>query len=111
MRERGEGDFRGARVSRAAAAGQERAAAGGRSGWEGVAGWRPAAGRVERVRLHAPPAGLAGFLFLPGGNTVSPREFGSARAGAHTDWHPHTPERAIIPAAAPAGQTELLQFP
>lgn len=29
-------------------------------------GRRPAAGRVERVRLHAPPAGLAGFLFLRG---------------------------------------------
>lgn len=45
MRERGEGDFRGARVSRAAAAGQERAAAGGRSGWEGVAGGRRRGGQ------------------------------------------------------------------
>lgn len=44
VRERGEGDFRGARVSRAAAAGRERAAAGGRSGCEeplrGAAGGR-----------------------------------------------------------------------
>lgn len=109
MRERGEGDFRGARVSRAAAAGRERAAAGGRSGCEG----RQAAGGGEgRAGPAARATCGAGWLPLSaGGNTVSPREFGSARAGAHTGWHPHTPERAIIPAAAPAGQTELLQFP
>lgn len=78
-------------------------------------GWRPAAGRVEPVGSHAPPAGLAGFLFLPThpGPSLKPLEFGSARASAHTGSHPqtHPPERAIFTAAARAGQTELLQFP
>lgn len=75
-------------------------------------GWLAAGGGEGRAGPAARATCGAGWLPLSaGGNTVSPREFGSARAGAHTDWHPHTPERAIIPAAAPAGQTELLQFP
>lgn len=58
-------------------------------------GWRPAAGRVETAGSHAPPAGLAGFLFLPThpGPSPKPLEFGSARASAHTGSHPHTHTR------------------
>lgn len=73
--------------------------------------WRSAEGRGGE---RAGPAARAtcGAGWLPhSGDTVSPREFGSARASAHTGSHPHTPERAIITAAAPAGQRELLQFP
>lgn len=61
VRERGEGDFRGARVSRAAAAGRERAAAGGRSGCEGrlEAGcWQSRASGAAHATCGA------GFLFL-----------------------------------------------
>lgn len=59
-------------------------------------GWRPAAGRVETAGSHAPPAGLAGFLFLRTrpGPSPKPLEFGSARASAHTGSHPHTHARA-----------------
>lgn len=73
-------------------------------------GWRPAAGRGERGPAARATCGAA---WLPrSGDTVSPREFGSAPASAHTGSHPHTSQsaRSSPLQLRPAGQTELLQF-
>lgn len=77
-------------------------------------GWRPAAGRVERAGSHAPPAGLAGFLFLPThpGPSPKPLEFGSARGSAHTDSHPHTRQSARSSLLQPGqGRRSCCSFP
>lgn len=110
MRERGEGDFRGARVSRAAAAGRERAAAGGRSGCEG----RQAAGGGEgRAGPAARATCGAGWLPLSaGGGTQFPRGSSGARGLARTQAGIHTRQSARSSLLQPRpGRPSCCSFP